>query len=209
MSTAHGYTEIDDADLIAIRNLLREDRNSESSAHEMPETKSAGRASARTVFPKVRSAEAPAKGWTTGSSTGLIATFKDTALSRIRSYRPSVKAIIGTGLVVLFLLNPVSVIGWTLVGAVFMLSLYMIAGEERVCRSLAAVHARYERINAKSARVLGVRCRLAARKWNRWVSILPQRMADTLQAPDFRAVMRAEIRRDAALEDRLKRLNSD
>lgn len=227
MSAAYGNSEIDDSDLIAIRNLLMENTEPLRAARQAPETApkparplsaspvsrqaSAPEAIVRAPVPQPAAGHADAENGTQSQkvSAGRSAAVKAAALRKIRAYRPRTKVVIGTSLVLLFVLHPISMIGWTIFTMIFVLALYLIIGEERFCRGLLAVQARYRRINPSAARVFGLRLRLAARKWNRWVTFLPQGMADALQTPDISAVMRAEARHEAALTDRFSRLDAD
>lgn len=215
-----------DPDLTAIRNLLAESKHDEAEpasgrdlARDMH--RNAERLRARTpeqIVPEIahapvearqRSAAPKAEPAPTPASPGLAARMAQAAVRKMRSYRPRTKIILGTSFVLLLLLHPGATIGWLLFALIFLVALYLIVGEDRFCRAVAALHGRYARVSPGAARRLRVRAQLAARKWNRWVLVLPQGLADSLQAPDVRALVMAEARHDAVLTERLGRLDRD
>jgi hypothetical protein len=215
-----------DPDLTAIRNLLAKSRHEEAEpasgrdlARDMhrnadrlraraPE-QAASRNGRPPVEPRQRSAASEAEPTPKPASPGFGARIKQAGLRKMRSYQPRTKVVLGTSFVLLLFLHPGATIGWLLFALIFLVALYLIVGEDRFWRAVAAVHGRYARISPGGARRLKVRAQLAARKWNRWVLVLPQGLADSLQAPDVRALVMAEARHDAVLTERLSRLDRD
>jgi hypothetical protein len=133
----------------------------------------------------------------------------DKAIGKIKTYRPNRRAIVWTSVILLLLLHPVAFVGWTLVAAIFLLAGYLMVGEDAFWRGVISMHGRYARVSPEAARRLRVQARLFARRWDRGLHWLPDRMADSLRAPDVRSLVVADARHEAAMLDRLRRLNTD
>jgi hypothetical protein len=204
----------DDADLMAIRQLiaLNDDPTDDAPPEDRSDPPKALRqrpTEAHSAPARCAPAPAPMEAGKTERQTGQIAELLTRLPGSIKAYRPRARIVIATSMLLLLLLYPVAVIGWAVVAAIFLLALYLIVGEDRFWLGAVSLHGRYARINPAGGRRLRVRARLAARRWDRWVAYLPDRLADTLRSPDVRALVLAERRHDAVLTDRLNRLGRE
>jgi hypothetical protein len=205
----------DDADLRAIRQLIALNDDPEEDARSEDHSTPPKALRQRRIEPCPLPAQvAPApqvatEAVKTEQQTGNIAERLSRLPDSIKTYRPSARTVIATCMLLLLLLYPVAVIGWTVVAAIFLLALYLIVGETRFWLGVVSLHGRYTRINPAAGRRLKVRARLTARRWDRWVAYLPDTLADTLRSPDVRALVLAERCHDAVMTDRLNRLGRE
>lgn len=144
-----------------------------------------------------------------GKATIVLRRASAWALHQIKTYRPIRKNILWTSLVLLLLLKPFMVIGWTITLIVTVCVVFFALGADTFWRKVISLYQGYRRRYPEAARVLKVRSYAMAKKWDRLLNRLPDRMADVLRVPDLRALVKADARHDAALSDRLTRLRDD
>lgn len=142
---------------------------------------------------------------TTAHSKSIASFFAE----RIKSYEPNRRVILGTSFVLLVILRPWLVLGWSLAAAFALLLCYLLAGPDRFWRRVIALHAAYARRRPARARRLKLKACWYARKWDRFIQRLPQGLADTMASPDLRGLMQADERHDAVIAARLKRMDCD
>ena len=133
----------------------------------------------------------------------------DWVIFKVRTYRPERKSILLTSLVLLVLLKPFMMIGWSLVAAFALLLTFLFLGGDRFWRMVIVLFRAFARRNPSAARVVKLRAYVIARKWNRLMEWVPQGLADCISAPDLREMIAADARHEVALHDRLNRLNRD
>lgn len=130
-------------------------------------------------------------------------------LARIKAYRPERKRILLTSLVLMLLLKPFFVIGWTTVAIMAVVVTFAIMGADEFWRKVVELYQRFARWRPDTARVLKLRAYVWARKWNRLLRFVPDGLADQMRPPDLRELMVADAKHASAMQDRLQRLNKD
>lgn len=131
------------------------------------------------------------------------------AFAHVKAYRPERKRILITSLVLLLVLKPFFVIGWTAVFVMGVVLCFAVMGADAFWRKVIDLYQRFARRRPEHARVLKLRAYVVARKWDRLLRFLPAAMADQMRPPDLRDVIAADARHALAMQDRLQRLNKD
>jgi hypothetical protein len=145
-----------------------------------------------------------------GQRIGQLTTqFARLALERAKTYDPDTKTILRTSLVLLLILRPFLVIGWTLFAAFVVILTYLFMGPDQFWRQIIALHRAFARRRPEAARVLKLRAYVIARKWDSLLCWVPQGLADMLRSPDLRELIAADARHDEAMAKRLGRLGED
>ncbi|WP_299829167.1 hypothetical protein [uncultured Roseobacter sp.] len=195
-----------DRDIAAIRAMIAE----ESTAPDVPAAKpTSPRRRAQGKRPAQRQFEKPAAPVPAPARKPLLRPVLQSARRRVLSYRPNAKTVLATSLVLLLVLQPVLVLGTLLIAAIGLMITFLILGAETFWRRFLSVFNLYARWFPASARSLRIRSELAARKWDRLLERLPDRLEDCLRAPDLRAMARADKRHAEAVADRLSRLHDE
>ena len=127
-------------------------------------------------------------------------------LNRIKTYRPERKRILLTSLVLLLLLKPFFVIGWTAVGFIAVVLTFAILGADAFWRKVIDLYRLFARRKPAAARQLKIRAYLVARKWDRILQLAPAGLADQLRPPDLRDIVAADARHETAMQDRLQKI---
>ena len=131
------------------------------------------------------------------------------AWERIKTYRPERKRILVTSLVLLLILKPFFVIGWTAVFVMAVVICFAVMGADAFWRKVIDMYQGFARRWPAHARVLKLRSYVLARKWDRLLGYLPAGLADQMRPPDLRDVIAADARHSSAMQDRLQRMNKD
>ena len=193
-----------DRDIAAIRAMIAEEHNVPDAPVAKP---AAPRRRAQTTPPAPKK---PAKSTAVAPPRkSLLAPLLKSTGRRLLNYRPRVKSILLTSLVLLLLLQPVLVLGTLLVLAITLMITFLILGAETFWRRFLSAFSLYARWFPATARSLRIRSELAVRKWDRVLERLPGRLEDCLRAPDLRAMARADKRHADAVADRLSRLHDE
>ncbi|MBW4707321.1 hypothetical protein KX928_05930 [Roseobacter sp. YSTF-M11] len=189
-----------DRDVAAIRAMIAEENTAPAA---MPRPKR-GSVDAEQIS---RKDLAPAP--TAERRKSIAASVVSLLIVRILRYRPNTKVILGTSFVLMALLQPVFVLGVVLVTLIAVMITYVVLGAETFWRRFLSAFQLYARWFPATARKLRIHGELAARKWDRLLERLPDRLADSLRAPDLRAMARADKRHAEAMVDRLNRLHDE
>ena len=207
---ARSFTEANDSDVLAVRNLMDSagDTNDcaatdETVVEQAPEvTHAKSHQSTETEAPDPRAAQP-------SYTSRLLRSGALWAMHRIKTYRPDRRAILLTSAVLLLILKPFMVIGWTLFAGFVVLLCYLFMGGERFWRAIIAIFQKFKRRRPAAARVLKLRSYVIARKWNGLMQWAPQGICDFFQVPDLREIIAADTRHEAAMSDRLRRMGGD
>ena len=219
--TVNAAEQISDSDLLAIRDVIRKEAADTAPAkakskrvkRQVEQPKVAPQpAAAQSVAPapvKRRKPKRPAS----GKQPSQIAVWADIAYrfayEKVTSYRPDRKSIFWTSLVLLVLLRPGLVFGWSLVAALSLLLFYLFMGPDRFWRWVIARFRRFARRRPEAARRLKCRAYVLARKWDSWLTWAPQGFADQFRSPDLREMIVADQRHAEIMAERLTQLERD
>lgn len=144
-----------------------------------------------------------------GSLRSVLGRASDWLIWHVKNYRPVRKNIVATSAVLLFIIMPLTLLGWGLVFLITIVVCFVCLGSEQFWRTVISVFQKYQGLNPEGARVLKLRAYAAAKKWDRLLARLPVSMAEMLRVPDLRSVIKADARHDAALSERLNRMHND
>ena len=210
-----------DTDLLAIRDMIRKEKA--ETAHAKTKPAPAKRRSRQAKAAR-RSASGPAIAApsanlgepiaaTAKNESSLIAIWAGGvfrfARRKVMSYRPDRKAILWTSLVLLLLLRPGLVFGWSLVAVLSLLLVYLFMGPDRFWRWVIVRFQRFARRHPEAARRLKCRAYVLARKWDSLLAWAPQGFADQFRSPDLREIIVADRRHAAIMAERLTQLERD
>ncbi len=130
-------------------------------------------------------------------------------LARIKAYRPDRKRILWTSLVLMLLLQPFFVFGWSLFVIVLVWAVYVFWGGDVFWRRIIAMYYWGHQRWPETARQVKLRAYVMGKKWDWILDRAPDRLADYLRGPDVRRIIAADAEHHAAMSDRLTRLNRD
>lgn len=204
---SYGARAGDDTDLVAVRRLMAQQADTHVAAVVAPDT-----ARKRTDVRPPRAAThtpAPAQSALFRHSGGVLKAGYTAARVRIRSYRPETKRILWTALVLMLLLQPFFVLGWSLALCASVCALYWYLGADEFCRRIIDLYRRGERRAPHMARQVKLRAYVVAKKWDYILLRLPEVMANRLRLPDLRDVLAADAAHSEIMSDRLTRLDRD
>ena len=146
-------------------------------------------------------------------STGKFKRFaRDAAhasLQSIKSYRPERRRIFWTSLILMLLLQPFLILGWSLAAGAAVLIYYLSVGGDAFWCKVLSVYSWMQKRWPDTARKIKLRAFVLGRRWDRVLLELPAGLADHLRPPDLRQMMAADAQHDAALNDRLSRLREE
>lgn len=203
--------EESDADLEAVRKVIAgcaDDAPPQTTERTEAEDASlaAGEGRGKWRFPQLKKAPDSEQALPLNGQTGVVASACRTALSRMKTYRPERKRILRTSLVLMLLLQPFFVIGWTVFLIGLVVALYVFWGGDVFWRKLIAVYQAAERKWPAPARQLKIRSYVISKRWNSLQDRIPQQVADRLRGPDLRQLAMADAQHEAILSERLGRL---
>lgn len=199
-----------DAEILAIRTLISEEQ---SVPEKRPER--AGESNIATQrksdrLPAIEPVEEPRVAMSERLKSGRVAqgagVVTEFLWTRIKAYRPQRKSILLTSLVLLLVLQPGLVFGWTLAFISALAFCYFVMGGDAFWRKVVTVFKAWERRQPAPARGLKLRAYLFSKKWQKLLSKFPDRMTDALQLPELRGLLAADEKHDAALTARLNSL---
>lgn len=144
-----------------------------------------------------------------GFPTGKCGFVMQSMLTRACRYRPERKSILWTSLVLMLLLQPFFVFGWSLAVVCFVVALYYFMGADTFWRRVIDGYRKAHRYWPQTARQAKLRAYVFAKKWDRFLNRLPDGMSDQFRVPDLRDVLAADAAHDAAMSDRLTRMDRD
>ena len=196
-----------DADLLAVREMMAA-AQSEGRPSDVEASASRPRAPRGEKFAKTMPRLAP-QPVSEPAQQGRSARLAGFAWQRVRAYRPQRKRVLLTSLVLLFLLQPMFVLGWTAFGVVAVLICYHAMGGDAFWQRIVTLFRALERRRPAVARRIKLRSYAFSKKWERQIDRLPLQLADSLRLPDLRHLLAAEERHDAVLSDRLRKLSGD
>lgn len=128
------------------------------------------------------------------------------AWAAMYAYRPDRKNILWTSLVLMLLLQPFFVLGWSLFFLGSVLLCFYVMGGDRFWRRVISMYQALQYRQPKLARAIKVRSYVLAKRWDSLLRHLPDGLATALRSPDLRNVIAADARHEAAVVDRLARL---
>lgn len=200
LSKEHG-----DPDLAAVRMLI--DSHPAPAAEDVgaqgPDQQGAGR------FPDLAKADVPSVPHSSDRLRRRAARVRGTVMARVKAYDPDAKTIVWTSVVLMLLLQPVFVLGWSLALIAMVLAVYWLIGGDQFWRRVIRAYELAEPRWPVAARQAKLRGYAAAKKWDRLLSRLPVAVSDRLRVPDLRDVIAADAAHDAVMSDRLTRLERD
>lgn len=205
--------ELTDTDLLAVRRIMADgahieptDRKGQAASgrHNAEMEKPAPRGQKR--LPHLAQLVDSGQASREKSTRALISSVCRAVLARIRTYHPERKRILHTSLVLMLLLQPFFVIGWTFFLLGLVVALYVFWGGDLFWRRLIALYQKAERRWPEPARRLKLKAYVAGKKWDGILDRIPERLADPLRGPDLRRIATADAAHDAILSERLTRL---
>jgi hypothetical protein len=144
-----------------------------------------------------------------GTFTQFVRAAATAGVQSIASYRPERGRIVRTSLVLMLLLQPLLVLGWSLAAAAGVAIYYLSVGGDAFWRKVISIYRWMQTRWPEMARRIKLRAFVIGRRWDRVLLELPSGLADQLRPPDLRQMMAADARHDAALAERLGRLHDD
>lgn len=211
---------LNDADIRAVRTLIAENATDASApkvgtveARSTVATKLEDllirRRAGVAQFPELAGPAEPVSEKSTGKFKQFARDGAYASLQSIKSYRPERRRIFRTSLILMLLLQPFLILGWSLAaGAAVMIYYLSVGGDAFWCKVLS-VYSWMQKRWPETARAIKLRAFVLGRRWDRVLLDLPSGMADHLRPPDLRQMIAADAQHDAALNDRLNRLREE
>lgn len=208
-TTNTSYTSIAenerDPELRAVRQMMEEAPEIDAAQNGV----SASREQGADRFPELIAPQLAAPEQATASLKNKFAYVARLLLARARRYRPESKRILWTSLVLMLLLQPFFVFGWSLAIIACVFALYYFMGADAFWRRVIDGYRRYHSRFPEIARQAKLRAYVVAKRWDRFLNRLPVAVSDQLRVPDLRHVMAADAAHEAAMSDRLTRIDHD
>lgn len=202
-----------DADLLAVRRLMEDSAQTVSPDGEQDRAQGESKSNrkpavlrGRSVLPPLERAGSQSLPPQGGAAQKLFRSACRTAFDRAKTYRPERKRILWTSLVLMLLLQPFFVIGWSVFCVGLVVALYVLWGGDVFWRRLIAVYQNAARRWPEPARSVKLRAYVIGKKWDWIVDRMPDRLAEQLRAPDLRGIIAADAQHEAVLSERLSRL---
>ena len=194
-----------DADLLAVRKVI-EDNGDDVVSTARGETNTRADLRGRAALPPLEETAEP-PGRSSGRSVKqLVRAGCHAAYLRAKAYRPERKRILWTSLVLMLLLQPFFVIGWSLFCVGLVVALYLLWGGNVFWRRLIAIYQKAAHRWPEPARHIKLRAYVMGKKWDWILDRVPDRIADQLRGPDLRRIIAADAQHDAVMSERLTRL---
>ncbi|MEE4189422.1 MAG: hypothetical protein V2I76_13365 [Roseobacter sp.] len=195
-----------DAERQAVRRLLATQVQS-AEALQAHDCEVGALSDRRSAVPVLEAGAETGRAKTPGALAEIVKSVAVSVAERAKSYRPKRKRILWTSLVLILLLYPFFVLGCALVIVTMVASAYLLWGGDTFWRRVIAGYQRVQQCWPGTARQIKVRAFVLSKKWDRFLAVLPDRLADQLRGPDLRQIIAADARHDVVMSDRLTRLD--